>query len=81
MSRTVEFLFDTQELTDLQEATSYAAVNGALGYLSQWCLRFPRVSIYIAGKDELVARYRKEDGSLGYVIGAVWHDDHFGFHS
>ena len=61
-------------------------IRNALGYLSLWnWSSFPHVDIVLmggAGEMELIASYRKEKGGpAGYAIGAVWHGDHFGFHS
>jgi hypothetical protein len=63
-----------------------AQIREAIGYLSLWnWSTYPIVSILLAGEAgnmELTAFYRKERGEpAGYVIGAVWHDGHFGFHS
>lgn len=65
---------------------SDAPIRSALGYLSLWnWSSYPVVDICLmgrAGEMELLAFYRKEPGGpAGYTIGAVWHDDHFGFHS
>jgi len=61
-------------------------IRDALGYLSLWNWDgFPHVDIVLMGSKgemELLATYRKEaGGEVGYAIGAVWHGDHFGFHS
>lgn len=61
-------------------------IRDALGYLSLWnWSSFPHVNIAIMGKAgdmELTALYRKDaEGPATYVIGAVWHEDHFGYHS
>lgn len=62
-------------------------IRNALGYLSLWnWSSYPHVDICLFGETggnmELLAMYRKEaGGSIGYSIGAVWHGDHFGFHS
>lgn len=53
----------------------------AIGYLSSWNMTFPTVNIYRDGDTDMVAVYLNEQGKRGYVIGAVWHDDHYGFHS
>ncbi len=62
------------------------AIRDAIGYLSLWNWSgYPHVDIVLMGREgdmELCAYYRKEPGGkAGYVIGAVWHGDHFGFHS
>lgn len=61
-------------------------IRTALGYLSLWnWSTYPVVDITLMGKPgdmELLACYRREpSGPAGYIIGAVWHGDHFGFHS
>jgi len=61
-------------------------IRKALGYLSLWnWSTFPYVDITLMGDEnnmELIANYRKEPkGNIGYSIGAVWYQDHFGFHS
>ena len=41
----------------------------------------PNVAISRDGDTDMIAVYRNADNELTYVIGAVWHDDHYGFHS
>lgn len=64
----------------------------AIGYLSLWALPqddapqgYHHVVIRCADAEqpELVACYYHDVTSTtpGYVIGAIWHGDHFGFHS
>jgi hypothetical protein len=53
----------------------------AIGYLSTWNLSFPSVTIFRDGDTDLVAVYKDAAGQRQYVIGAVWHDTHYGFHS
>lgn len=56
----------------------------AIGYLSTWNMSFSDVTIYRDGDTDLVAVYRDRDTANGdrkYVIGAVWHETHYGFHS
>lgn len=56
----------------------------AIGYLSTWNMSYPIVRIYRDGgpySTDLYAVYTDSDGNVKYVIGAVWHDDHYGFHS
>jgi len=52
----------------------------AIGYLSTWNLAYPVVNIFKDRDNDLVAVYFK-DGDRMYTIGAVWHDDHYGYHS
>lgn len=53
----------------------------AIGYLSTWNLSYESVVIYRDRDADLVAIYHKEDKEQPYVIGAVWHGEHYGFHS
>jgi hypothetical protein len=61
------------------------AFYAAIGYLSSWNMTFPHVDIYPDNHSEtntdLAAVYEREDGTVGYAIGAVWHETHYGFHS
>lgn len=81
--RNIEYAFDAVELTALHHATDRNQVERALGYLSSWYMAFPIVTIYIAGDEEIRAVYYKkaDDKRAGYVLAAIWHGDHFGFHS
>jgi hypothetical protein len=80
--RNVELNFDADELTDLCEVGP-DKIERALGYLSTWGFsRFPLVRILRdREKTDFIAHYFNEDGNWGYTIGAVWHGDHYGFHS
>jgi hypothetical protein len=81
--RNIQYAFDAVELNAVHHATDYKQVESALGYLSSWNMSFPIVTIYIAGDEEIRAVYynKADDKRAGYVLAAVWHDDHFGFHS
>lgn len=82
--RTVELdSFDADAFDVIKEKAGYVEFTQAIGYLSTWCLKsYPRVKIWADPKQmEMTATYWKEDGSVGYVIGAVWHGEKFGFHS
>lgn len=84
--RTIILNMDAVKMTQIAEVTGWEKLHAAMGYLSWWNLSFPHVTIsgYIDrdGVPEIVASYRQEPcKSPGYVIGAIWHDDHFGFHS
>ena len=89
MTRTVNHHFDAGKLESLAETTSMAEVYRALGYLSAWNMTgYPVVDLAICGEPtdsepmEILAYYRKEAGAVpGYVIGAVWNGERFGFHS
>jgi len=80
--REVLIRMDSTQLTEIREAVGLAHFYGALGYLSQWNLTYGHVEITQDGDTDMVAVYRKtRSGPVEYVIGAVWHDDHYGFHS
>lgn len=77
--------FEPQVWDAIKEKVGYVEFTQAVGYLSTWCVAsdsYPKVTLYANERDmEITATYWKPDGKLGYVIGAVWHDGHFGFHS
>ena len=78
--RTIELQLGSEDLRTF--AVPMDRLFNAIGYLSTWNMSHPKVIIRRGGKeDDLVAHYFLEDGSCGYTIGAVWHDDHYGFHS
>ena len=59
----------------------------AIGYLSTWAMHNPEYQTCEIHQDfhgegtDMVAVYKDADGTRRFVIGAVWHDDHYGFHS
>ena len=83
--RLIDMQLDAVTKTKIAEITGHDKLNEAIGYLAGWNMSFPHVAIgggSYDGAPELYANYRKEpDGPIGYQIGAVWHGDHFGFHS
>lgn len=83
--RNITLTLNAVDMTEIAEITGHDKLYTALGYLMQWNMTFPHVTIgggSYDGAPELYAIYRKElNGPIGYSIGAVWHDDHFGFHS
>jgi hypothetical protein len=84
MTRTVKLELTTEQLTEIAvEINDWGMLMHAIGYLSTWAAGvFPEVTIVRDGKSpDLVAQYRHAAGTPGYTIGAVWHDDHYGFHS
>lgn len=84
MKRTIELQIAAGDMAEIAETTlSWWKVWEAIGYLSSWAAdSYPIVRIYRDGNGpDIAAVYLKGDGELGYVIGAVWHDDHYGFHS
>ena len=87
MDRMIELAIDADAMVRLSEASSNAELFKAIGYLSQWNLNLRKVRILgdvYDGNPELVATYWRHDTegeAIAYQIGAVWHNDHFGFHS
>lgn len=87
MTRTVELLIPQGELTEIAVTiNTWDKLWEAIGYLSTWSAdNYPIVRIFRDAVDnsgaDLGAVYLQADGELGYVIGAVWHEDHYGFHS
>lgn len=72
---------DATERTRMQAATDYNEWFRAIGYLTTWNMTFPTVEIYVDGEPDMVALYKDENGNVGYAICAIWHGDHYGFHS
>lgn len=68
-------------LMDMAAQTDYIQLMDAIGYLSTWNMDYPVVDIFADGDTDLVAIYCDDYGERQYVIGAVWHGDHFGYHS
>ena len=79
--RIVNILIDATAITEMKVSTDPREWQEAIGYLSTWNLTFPKVSIRQDGETDMVAVYYTEKDEPGYVIGAVWHEDHYGFHS
>lgn len=80
-TRTVSLHLSPEEMTEILERTNWTQLHRAIGYLSSWALQYPKVNIYRDGETDLVATYFNEQNERVYTIGAVWHDDHYGFHS
>ena len=80
-TRIVTLHLSPGEKTEISERTDWNELQRAIGYLSAWALDFPKVNIYRDGETDLVATYFNEKDERVYTIGAVWHDDHYGFHS
>jgi hypothetical protein len=82
MSRTINLNLSSEDIVHFAETIGLDKLWGAIGYLSTWNLDYHKVAINRDGRSEdLVAVYWKPDNTVGYVIGAVWHGDHYGFHS
>ena len=81
-NRNIQLLLSQEDMIIIaEEIGTWDKLWEAIGYLSTWNLSYPIVRIHRDGKTDMVAVYLKGDNELGYVIGAVWHDDHYGFHS
>ena len=79
--RTVELNLTSEDMITIAESIgTWDKLWDAIGYLSTWNLSYPSVNIFKDRDNDLVAVYFK-DGDRMYTIGAVWHDDHYGYHS
>ena len=87
MERTIELCLDADKHVEIAEIVGNKELFSAIGYLSQWNMNLAKVRIIggvYDGNPELTATYWRhstEGEPITYQIGAVWHDDHFGFHS
>lgn len=80
--REITLALTSNDMTTIAEAIgSWEKLWTAIGYLSTWNTSYPDVHIYRDGATDLTAVYRNEEGRTQYVIGAVWHGEHYGFHS
>ena len=79
--RTIELNLTSEDMITIAESIgTWDKLWEAIGYLSSWNLSYPTVNIFKDRDNDLVAVYFK-DGDRMYTIGAVWHGDHYGFHS
>lgn len=72
---------DAVTQTQMKEIVGHDEWIKAIGYLSTWNMTFPKVDIYADGETDMIAVYLNDEGVKSYSIGAVWHGDHYGFHS
>ena len=86
--RTINLTLTSEDIRIAAEIATHAKLQEAVGYLSTWNVTgYKHVSIYARDDAELLACYwsteeeRNAGARPGYVIGAVWHGDHYGFHS
>lgn len=79
--RQVTIYINAEERSSMLEEVSSIEFFNAIGYLSTWNMTYPSCGISRDGETDMVAVYTTEDNVVGYVIGAVWHGDHYGFHS
>jgi len=87
VNRTIELAIDADTMVSIAEITGNKELFNAIGYLSQWNLPLSKVRLIggvYDGNPELIATYWRhstEGEPIAYQIGAIWHGDHFGFHS
>jgi hypothetical protein len=82
MERTITLNLTSENMLTIAESIgSWEKLWHAIGYLSSWNMSYPYVQIWKDGDTDLVATYRDVTGNRQYVIGAVWHGEHYGFHS
>ena len=86
--RTIELSIDADTMVAIAEVAGNKELFNAIGYLSQWNLPLAKVRIVggvYDGEPELTATYWRHAGNdpqpIAYQLGAIWHRDHFGFHS
>lgn len=87
MERTITMNLEPDTMIAMAEIAGNAELFKAIGYLSQWNMNMGDVRLVggvYDGNPEIIATYwrdYKNDQTIAYQIGAVWHGDHFGFHS
>lgn len=82
MDRSVNINLDNNQLTAIAMSIgSWDKLWNAIGYLSTWNTNYPFASIFHDRDNDLVCVYKDASNNKTYVIGAVWHEDHYGFHS
>lgn len=86
--RSVEFQFSNNDIhlvaDAMRDQDAYNKLYSALGYLTTWASDlYPQVKVRIVSHEspEILATYYDEKGNRKYVMGAIWHGHHFGFHS
>lgn len=82
MNRTINLNVSDNQL--IQIATSiknWEELWKAIGYLATWHGDYDLTSINYDHKNNLIAHYENLENKRSYVIGAVWHGEHYGFHS
>lgn len=82
--RKVSISLTQSDLIGIAESIgSWEKMWTAIGYLSTWAADgYNDVNIFRDGAEDLVAVYTdSNNANAKYVIGAVWHGDHYGFHS
>ena len=80
-TRQMTLHIDAVQQTVMKDVVGNDEFFDTIGYLSTWNMTYPTVDIYSDGDLDMVAVYKDENKDTKYVIGAVWHEDHYGFHS
>lgn len=85
MTRVINLCLNADEVTELAETAGYTQLMAAIAYLSTWNIAtFPGVTITrdrMDTSDLFALYYDPSNPERRYAMGAVWHDDHYGFHS
>ena len=79
--RIVDICMDSVMQSKMMKATDRKEWFMALGYFSTYNMSYPTVKIHAENETDMIAVYYNEQNERCYVIGAVWHGDHYGFHS
>jgi len=80
--RNVNIHLEPEVKAKIEETTGWEKLGAIIGYLSTWNMGgFSECSIFHDGDLDLLATYKNPGQGVGYTIGAVWHEDHYGLHS
>lgn len=84
--RNIKLHIDADHMESAMAITTPEKFEAMLSRLALWAIhRYDTVTVYPDGdcKDptDFVAVYTDTVHGDRFVIGAVWHDDHYGFHS
>jgi hypothetical protein len=80
--RDIQLLMSSEDILQIAESVgSWDKMWTAIGYMATWNTTYPTVKIMRDGGSNMVAIYYRHNDDREYVIGAVWHEDHYGFHS
>jgi len=84
-TRTTCMFLNAEDIEKIAQSTNWDKLMTAIAYLSTWNIAtFPVVTITRDRMDtnDLFALYHDpKHPERRYSIGAVWHGDHYGFHS
>lgn len=80
--RTITLRLTHDDLMDLRISTDYNELDRAIARLTTWGMQaYDTVTVMRDGKHDLIALYESTGTGGKFVLGAVWHDGSFGFHS